>query len=478
MSYVKINFLGGIISPGDLLEILNILDRLKIRQVRFGLRQQLLIPLEVDMVGDLVSILDQTEIRFEINEELYPNIVSSYPAEEVFIQDTWLSEGVYRDILDRIDYLPTLKINISDSNQSFTPLLTGNINWVASATEAHFWHLFIRFPKTNVIYEWTSIVYTQDVASFSKNLEELILADRESFYDQVEANGEQLMSRMELKDFVIRSAILPAQLPAFNLPYYEGLNRYNNRYWLGIYRRKELFSCDFLREACQLCLDTKVGQMGSTPWKTLMIKGIEEKDKGAWNLLLEKHQINMRHAANELNFQLEDHSPAGLDLKQFLVRQLSIEDTRSFGLSIGIKTRPKSEVFGGIVIRSRPILWGLFQVYDIMCAHDFNPNQRTGSLFCKGVPKFVLGEQLRRAILSFYKFRTSQVQQSLLPDIRIHENLKEDRYFCQNCLSRYDPAYGDIGKGITVGTFFEDLPSDYCCELCESPKSAFHLVGN
>jgi len=64
--------------------------------------------------------------------------VSSYPAEEVFITKTWLSEGVYKDIFDGMDYEPRLKINISDSNQSFTPILTGNINWVASLHSPHF----------------------------------------------------------------------------------------------------------------------------------------------------------------------------------------------------------------------------------------------------------------------------------------------------------------------------------------------------
>ena len=69
-----------------------------------------------------------------------------------------------------LDYQPRLKINISDSNQSFTPMLTGNINWVASSTAQHFWHLFVRFPKTNTIYEWDQLVYTNDVAKFIRKL--------------------------------------------------------------------------------------------------------------------------------------------------------------------------------------------------------------------------------------------------------------------------------------------------------------------
>jgi hypothetical protein len=51
-----------------------------------------------------------------------------------------------------------------------------------------------------------------------------------------------------------------------------------------------------------------------------LIKNIQEKNKEDWNLLLEEFQINMRHAANELNFQVEDNCIEGLNLKTFLVK--------------------------------------------------------------------------------------------------------------------------------------------------------------
>ncbi len=93
-------------------------------------------------------------IGYEINNEEFPNIISSYPAEEVFILNTWVKAEVYHEIFELFNYTPRLKINICDANQSFTPMLTGNINWVASPDDPNFWYLFIRFPKTNVVYEW------------------------------------------------------------------------------------------------------------------------------------------------------------------------------------------------------------------------------------------------------------------------------------------------------------------------------------
>ena len=484
---IKINFLGGIISPGELYNILVAVQKAKIGTVSFGLRQQLLIHVHSDGVEILTRELQMLGIFFEVDKDAYPNIISSYPAEEVFITNTWLSEGVYKDIFDLMDFQPKLKINISDSNQSFTPILTGNINWVASLQAQHFWHLFIRFPKTNVIYEWKEMVYTNELARMSEHIEELIFLHKEQFYDNAFAKGDDLLKLIRSENYITKTADMPAKLPAFNLPYYEGLNRYQDKFWLGVYRRDEMYPVSFLQELCQLCLQTKIGQLCSTPWKTIIIKNIEEKDRVYWNSLLAKHQINVRHAANELNFQVEDNCKEGLDLKNYLLKGLHFDDTRTFGICIGIKTRKKSEVFSSILVRKRPSITiagiGLFPVYDILCSKNFNPNERTGTIFSKGNFKFLLAEQLRRAIISFYNYH--QTLPSLSPQILIAKNETAEKILkaswlhqCNHCLSVYDDKTGEPENGILPGTLFENLPATYCCELCEAPKEDFVKVDS
>ena len=478
---IKINFKGGIISPGDLYNILVAAGKSGLLYVRFGLRQQLLFDVSIEELKNITHELDSLGISYEIDKEEFPNIVSSFPAEEVFITNTWLSEGVYKDIFDLIDYQPRLKINISDSNQSFTPLLTGNINWVASPAAPHFWHLFIRFPKTNIVYEWKDVVYTNDVAAFSKHVEEIILRHPRKFYDNTDASGDELFEMAGRVDFNTKPADGPLVLPPFKLPYYEGLNKYNDKYWLGIYRRDELFSIKFLKEVCQLCLQTKIGQLCSTPWKTIIIKGIGEKNRKDWNYLLDKFQINVRHAANELNFQVDDNSMEALKLKHHLVKYLNDDDTRTFGVCIGIKTKMKSEVFSSILVRRRPLIrigkTGLFYVFDILCAKDFNPNERTGYAFSTGNPKFLLAEQLRRSILSYYKYHSEKGEVvkdfSGNKEIPVVEENDEMVYQCKSCLTVYDERIGDPENGIDPGTLFHQLPESFCCSVCDAGKENF-----
>lgn len=49
-------------------------------------------------------------------------------------------------------------------------------------------------------------------------------------------------------------------------------------------------------------------------------------------------------------------------------------------------------------------------------------------------------------------------------------------YECTVCGDIYDPANGDPDNGIPAGTAFEDLPEDWICPMCGSPKSLFQKV--
>lgn len=476
---IIINFPGGIISPGNLHNILVAASKARIQYVRFGLRQQLLIDLPSYNMPTFTGELGKIGVNYELDKNAAPNIISSYPAEEIFIRGSWLTGGIYKDILDDIDFKPKVKVNICDSNQSFTPMLTGNINWIASSKSEHYWHLIIRFPKTNITYEWDQLCYTNHIAKLTQTIEKIITESPAMFIDNVNASGEALFAQLDRADLILKPAESGTELSSFNLPYYEGLNRYNNKYWLGIYRRDELYDVRFLKRLCQLCLDTKLGQFCCTSWKTIIIKGIEENDKKRWNDLLEEFGLNMRHAANELNFQVEDNCLEGLELKNFLVNYLSVNDVRTFGICFGIKTRRKSEIFSSILIRRRYLinLWAikLLPVYDILCAKDFNPNERTGEVFSSGNPKLILPEQIRRAVYLFYKQRQKTIQNcvTIVPSKPKEGSTNESfgLYQCSNCLTVYNELLGEIENTIKPGTSFNDLPQNYCCTLCDADKS-------
>ncbi|HOJ92725.1 MAG TPA: rubredoxin [Dictyoglomaceae bacterium] len=52
-------------------------------------------------------------------------------------------------------------------------------------------------------------------------------------------------------------------------------------------------------------------------------------------------------------------------------------------------------------------------------------------------------------------------------------NEKLKKYKCSVCGFVYDPKNGDPSQGIKPGTAFEDLPDDWVCPVCGSPKDKF-----
>jgi rubredoxin len=50
------------------------------------------------------------------------------------------------------------------------------------------------------------------------------------------------------------------------------------------------------------------------------------------------------------------------------------------------------------------------------------------------------------------------------------------RWQCNTCSDIYDEAHGLPEYGIGPGTRFEDLPDDWVCPMCGTPKSDFTLL--
>lgn len=474
---VTINFKGGIVSPGFLKEILLAAQEARITDVRFGLRQQMIMDVPVKHFENFVQLCLSKNITPYKTREALPNLVSSYPAAGIFASDSWLREGVYKDIFDLFNYSPLLKINICDGQQCFTPFFTGHINWVSSSAE-HFWHLYIRFPKTNKLYKWKDLVYTNDLALLSKKIEQEIFNDRFLFYGKEKADGNILCQRVKLLTAYVCKPATEDPVIDFSLPYYEGFNKTNNQLWLGIYRRNELFPVDFLLDVCNICLNTRIAQLYTTTWKTIIIKGIDGSNRKLWDRVLGKYRINVRHAANELNWQIEDDSEEGLQLKRHIIRHFDKEDVRTYGLCFAVHTRPASSMFGSVVLQKQqtknPQRLKSLERYTIFYKKKFNPNERETILFREGVEKEHLGIYLVSLCKFFYEqdsenhpvFENLPVIEEALTDKRIVHQ-------CKNCFTVYDPLIGDEDQSIEKGISFDDLPATYHCPLCESGKTDF-----
>ena len=100
---------------------------------------------------------------------------------------------------------------------------------------------------------------------------------------------------------------------------------------------------------------------------------------------------SVRHAANELNWQVEDLCAYGLTLKHELVGHFNEEDICTFQLCFAIKTKPQTGLFASIVIRSHYdslTQTGLHaEQFEILHTRDFNPSSKDFVSFRKKISR-------------------------------------------------------------------------------------------
>ncbi len=476
-------FKAGIISPGYLDNILEIAMVCKIEHVSLSLRQEMIMHVPSFKIQDFEHECRERNIIAHTVKRMMPNIISSYVAVGLSVQESWLREGVYKDIFELFDYNPQLKINVCDHMQSFVPLFTGHLNWIASE-HAHYWYLYIRLPHHKELYRWPELIYTNNIAGISQRIEKLIA-------DMVHKNESITMSFYEdifksIKSsavYICKDIDKPLVLPAFQLTYYEGFTKDINGYWLGIYRRDELFSVAFLRDICTICKNTSISQLYATPWKSIIIKNIQPQHRHFWDHVLGKYRINVRHAANELNWQVEDNTEDGLLLKRHIVRHFDKEDVRTYGLCFAVQTRLSSYMFGSVILRKsitkNPDRLRSLERFDILYTKDFNPNSSDLIVYRERVEKDHVGTYLVSLCKLFYEQQSRPAynnQTALSTANTTTPALKKFVYQCNDCLSVYDEILGDTENNIQAGTLFDLLPEDYCCALCNAPKNNFTAV--
>ncbi|GEO02465.1 hypothetical protein AAE02nite_01290 [Adhaeribacter aerolatus] len=464
---------GGVVSPGDMKKILETAEDFGNETIHFGSRQDILFPVNIRSKTILDHTFQAIRTEYDFDGNNYQNIVSSYVAADMLPNTSWLHSDTYLYILDDFEqYRTKLKINIADPRQTLVPLFTGNLNFVASKQD-NYWYLYLSLPELGEeLVLWPALVFTFDVVRTVKALEEVYLEKPNLPVNEL---FSQTNARMKANNRPLDGGLELSKTP---FPSYEGMNKMaGDKYWLGLYWRNNCYTIKFLKALCDLCVETNIGKISLTTWKSFIIKGISEKDKIKYEKLLGKYGINMRHSSLELNWHLPVLDEEALQLKRYLVRTFDQNDISTEGLTFAVKTVPMV-LFTAIVIEKNPVSqyadkYELLDTYNVLYCQDFNPNKRKYITFAKDVLKEDLAPLLMELSCLYYE------QLNYEPEVKVNKPIAESKpqpnlHQCPDCLTVYDPAFGD--GNILPGVPFPDLPADYTCPLCEAPKSAFKLM--
>ncbi len=283
---------GGVTSPGELKDVISMLETAGLTEIYFGSRQDLLFPINDANAEQLASISKfNTHV---IGERSYQNIVCSYVSADIFDMTYWLKGSTYLYILEGFDYAPKLKINITDPKQRLVPVFSGDLNYIASESE-DYWYLNVKLPYWEKSAYYPVLIYSWDISTISKAIEDI--------YEDIQDVEELFFVLSKKLDTNNKAIEKELKIAYTTFPYYEGMNRMGlDQYWVGLYWRNNRYDLDFLKEFCGFCLDNSIGKICITPWKSFIVKGIKKDSRLELERFLGRTGINVRHSQLEMNW--------------------------------------------------------------------------------------------------------------------------------------------------------------------------------
>lgn len=460
---------GGVLSPAELKLICESAISLGMKAISFGHRQDILFPENIS--DDTIDTIGNCDV-IHPNKQQFANISSSYLCADIFPRTPWLTSDKYLYILEDFRRNYVLKINITDPKQRLVPLFHGHLNFIASEQE-DFWYLYIKLPNWKEAEPYPVLIYSLDIVKIVDAIDGML---------QEEPYNVNMIFDLVNDDVETNSITIdkPLHIPFYPFPYYEGMNRIGqDKYWLGLYWRKNNYYLDFLIELCNLCSECKIGKISITPWKSFIVKDIPASTKLIWEKFLGKYGINVRHSLLELNWHLPVANIHALELKTYLVGEFDKNDISTYGLTFGIvDVRKTSHYFASIIIECNRAPEGLTSheipaTYNLHYAKDFDPNTREYIIHAQEVDKSILPKLLME--LSKLYFEQLGTEKDIINVIGEEEEKETsiEVHQCKDCLTVYDDQYGDESQNITPGTTFAELSDQYKCSLCDAPKSNF-----
>ncbi len=464
---------GGVLSPGELKQIIELAEALQLKEIFFGSRQDINLPFKESDRDILKQFPDLT--MDIVSEESYQNIVCSYVSADIFQNTPWVNGVKYLYILENFRYNPKLKINITDPQQQLVPLFSGELNFIASEHE-DYWYLNLKLPHWKESVYYPVLIFSYDIHKISKEIEEIYkdADDVEELFDLINANIQTNNRTIEKK----------LQVTYEPFPYYEGMNSIgNNRYWLGLYWRNNKYDLSFLKEFSEFCLDHKVGKICITPWKSFIVKGIYKEDKLTLEKFLGKRGINVRHSSLELNWHIPVADKDALELKEFIVKSFDQNDISTYGMTFGISNHGDNKAYftTAMVEKNKtPDIVKDFIVrptFNVLYSKNFDPNSQKYIVYAQDVDKIELPGLLMELSRMYFDQLGDTAEETDAKKTKIEVPVLSEVYQCTDCLSVYDSAYGDIEANIAPNTSFEELPEDYSCPVCEGAKTLFEKAS-
>lgn len=476
---VKLFVPSGRLATDDFYQLIELSKQVGVNHFQFGRRQEIILRMPTERISHFTRNLKGFEYDVE-DESGYSrhNIVTSFLTDGITPSTYWLRGGMLLEVLDNIDWTPSLRVNITDLKQDMVYSFTGDINFIPS-DEINFWHVYLRNRKGGNLWYFPFLIHSDDIHRMVREFEEVHKSESFSIEEKIKILHDKLRGRLSPTEIDPR-----IKIPEFFN--YEGIHSYGEeKYWLGIYKRETKFQFSELEAIASLCKQHMIGHIFITPWKSLLIKDITDENLTDWKLLLAQNGINTGHSQAELNWQINDFDDDAFELKADIRKDLGAHDVASNGVIIGINNN-KDYSFSHVIIEKTPLLkfLGANQVstYTIYVRKEFNPTYNDFEVHKKWVTKKGITAVLQGVFTLYYEkafkeFATFTAKPISIERTVVSEKVVNEKvHQCTSCGTVYFSEVGDMDQEIVPGTPFDKLPESYACSLCNSSKKEFLAI--
>lgn len=458
----RIHIPGGNITPIDLSSIVLTANSLGVDFIEPGSRQEILfdIPISSINTGEHNYKLKSIPFTFDNAETISNNIVSSHPVVDIYSKSSWVSEGTYLDIFSDFKNPVPVKINITDPEQTMFPWWGGQLNFVASEKPG-LWNLIWEDKEKN-LKVFPEPIYTKFIYSASMDLSQAILSGR---------NTAGMNAGIEFKQFLKTQN--PEKWMQSKFPITEGLHRYGDKFWLGLFSRNNNFPISLLESLCRISLQTQSVKFGITPWKTFLFRGIHEEDIPKWLGILEKYKWNTRHSGLELSWFVTDTDDSAGFLKKKILKKLDALNLFPPGFSVGIYSEEESQLTHIGIKRKYffpnwKYLGSQYAIYLLKTPWDINSKKIPIATVARSTKAVEIISDMITGNSIF-----NESEEELLTEVSSKTN--SDTYQCPNCWTTYNPQAGDTEQNVPPNTKWADVADTYKCPVCETDKVDFKV---
>lgn len=444
---------GGLLSAPLLRQLADTARANGAGRVRATCRQELILDgLPPHRVRDVWSMLPNERFRLD-REDHEPNIVTTAPVAGIRPGRDWLTPGVFQDLLADLPFRPQLPVSIADPVQPFLPSRMGQVSFLAME-QPDTWALEVVLPNATDTWRAPGTLHAHDLSPAIERIQRFYLRPTGDPAVELFTRLEDLLrsDNGPVEEVTVPSYAPPGHAASLPMP-------------------EDGWPATFLQELAVWALQRDNVTLSLTPWRTLLVRGIEEEDTRTVARLCAVNRIPREASPWHTHVLATPECTADAHA---LCDALTRVSPTNPGVSLAVTSNAGSLDTHLHLERRRPAtLGGLRPARYTLTLRDLdNTRATTAERVIEGLHL----PEVTTEILAWLDLRSAL----LAPPESVPATPMEtkpapthDHHTCMDCLTVYDSDFGDPLAHIAPGVPFESLPDEWQCPTCGAPATQF-----